>query len=302
MSSVVEEGGVVEGFLMVIVMPICTLALIIGVLSNAVGVLYPLVIGTVTVFILEGIQGTPIQYSGNCLLWLITIAVCAFIALIAGSFESLIFCVLAMGLIGLLIYSAKREEAKKAREREKFIRLIKYSAKREEAKKAREREDFERAQKEKGLVKFVSHNGEERWGEPEQVKRWKELDIGLSNNFADYTPREFEKFVCELFRKMGYNAESTPSTGDYGVDVVAQKDGNTVAIQVKKYKEGNNVGAQTIQQTLGAMWKVKADQSILITTSGFTVYAQEQAREAPIELWDKRTLHEIVRKYMMRDF
>ena len=62
------------------------------------------------------------------------------------------------------------------------------------------------------------------------------------------------------------------------------------------------MGAQTIQQTLGAMWKVKADQSILITTSGFTVYAQEQAREAPIELWDKRTLHEIVRKYMMRDF
>jgi len=59
------------------------------------------------------------------------------------------------------------------------------------------------------------------------------------------------------------------------------------------------VGAPVVQQTLGAMWKVKADQSIFITTSGFTVYAQEQAKEAPIELWDKKTLQEIVRKYMV---
>jgi Ca2+/Na+ antiporter len=293
MSSMVDEVGVVEGFLMVIVMPICTLGLILGVINNAVGVIYVLAIGTATVFILDAIQGTAIQdIGGNCLLWLIAIAVCTFIALIAGSFKSLIFCVLTVAFIVLLIYLAKGEEEERLRKEEEKERIAK-------AKRAREREKFERAQEEKGLLKFVSYDGEERWGLPEQVRRWKELDIGLSNSFADYTPREFEKFVCDLFRKMGYNAELTPSTGDYGVDVVAQKDGNTVAIQVKKYKEGNMVGAQMVQQTLGAMWKVKADQSIIITTSGFTVYAQEQAREAPIELWDKRTLHEIVRKYMM---
>jgi restriction endonuclease Mrr len=59
------------------------------------------------------------------------------------------------------------------------------------------------------------------------------------------------------------------------------------------------VGAPVVQQTLGAMWKVKADQSIIVTTSGFTVYAREQAKEAPIELWDKRTLQEFVMKYMI---
>jgi hypothetical protein len=230
MSSVADEVGVVEGFLMVIVMPFFTLGLILGVLNNAVGVIYPLVLGTVTVFILDSIEGTAIQdIGGSCLLWLIAIAVCAFIALSAGSFESLILCVLTMGLIGLIIYSAKRKEEERLRKEEEKERTAK-------AAREREREKFEWAQKEKGLVKFVSHNGEERWGQPEQVKRWKELDIGLSNNFADYTPREFEKFVCDLFRKMGYNAESTPSTGDYGVDVVAQKERIPLQFRLRNIK------------------------------------------------------------------
>lgn len=230
MSSVADEVGVVEGFLMVIVMPFFTLGLILGVLNNAVGVIYPLVLGTVTVFILDSIEGTAIQdIGGSCLLWLIAIAVCAFIALSAGSFESLILCVLTMGLIGLIIYSVKRKEEERLRKEEEKERTAK-------AAREREREKFEWAQKEKGLVKFVSHNGEERWGQPEQVKRWKELDIGLSNNFADYTPREFEKFVCDLFRKMGYNAESTPSTGDYGVDVVAQKERIPLQFRLRNIK------------------------------------------------------------------
>ena len=109
---------------MVIVMPICTLGLILGALGNWEGVLYFLVIGTVTVFILDSIEGTSIQDIGvSCLLWLIAIAVCAFIALIAGSFRSLIFFVLTMGFLGLLIYSAKREEEERLRKEEEKERI-----------------------------------------------------------------------------------------------------------------------------------------------------------------------------------
>lgn len=213
-------------------------------------------------------------------IWELIKGICFFVLLfIAG----LIFIIIAFYLVAWFIESLTDAFDRVDKEREESLR--------------REREEFERTQKGKGLVKFVSHNGEEKWGTYGQVKKWKEL--GLSNNFADYTPREFEKFVYDLFRKMGYDVELTPASGDYGVDVVAKKPGNTVAIQVKKYADGNMVGAPVVQQTLGAMWKVKADQSIIITTSGFTVYAQEQAREAPIELWDKKTLHEFVRKYMV---
>ena len=292
-----ENFRIVEDILLFIVMPIFTIGVIANVLAGNIGrAIFCLIIGTIGTFLL--------QYFAYCVptgggsffddyrsWWLIVIMACALVAAAKGL---VVILVVSIIIAALLLWSKDLER------RAEEVRLREEEEKKQIAK--REREEFERAQKEKGLLKFVSYDGEERWGQPEQVRRWKELDIGLSNNFADYTPREFEKFVCDLFRKMGYNAELTPSTGDYGVDVVAQKDGNTVAIQVKKYKEGNMVGAQMVQQTLGAMWKVKADQSIIITTSGFTVYAQEQAREAPIELWDKRTLHEIVRKYLMKYF
>jgi len=294
-----------EDFLSFIGMPISTIGVIVSVFAgNTAGAIFFLIIGTIGTFLLQFFAYLAPTGSGGFFddyrsWWLIVIMVCALVATAKGL---VVIFVVSIIIAALLLWSKdleRRAEEGRLREEEEKKQIAK--RKREEKKQIakREREEFERAQREKGLVKFVGGDRKEKWGTLEQVKRWKELDIGLSNNFADYTPHDFEKFVCDLFSKIGYNAGLTPSTGDYGVDVVAKKEGNTIAIQVKKYKEGNMVGAQMVQQTLGAMWKVKADQSIIITTSGFTVYAEEQAREAPIELWDKRTLHEIVRKYMM---
>ncbi|RLG91394.1 MAG: hypothetical protein DRO36_04315 [Candidatus Hecatellales archaeon] len=47
------------------------------------------------------------------------------------------------------------------------------------------------------------------------------------------------------------------------------------------------------------MWKYKANKSILITTSDFTILAQEQAKEAPIELWNRKVLFNLIEKYML---
>ena len=153
---------------------------------------------------------------------------------------------------------------------------------------------FEREQRAKGLVEF-----KDKWGTPEQVKRWREIDIGLENNFADYSPYEFEEFIAKLFRKMGYTAETTSRVKDFGADIIAKKDDETVAIQVKKNAVGNNVGAPVIQQTLGSMWRFKAGKSIVITTSDFTVQAEEQAKGAPVELWNRKILERMVRKYFI---
>ena len=47
------------------------------------------------------------------------------------------------------------------------------------------------------------------------------------------------------------------------------------------------------------MWKIKANKSIIITTSDFTVQAIEQSKEAPVELWNLNTLKRYVRKYFI---
>jgi restriction system protein len=158
---------------------------------------------------------------------------------------------------------------------------------------------FEAEQRAKGLVKFVDRHRRERWGTPEQVREWKRIDLGMQNNFEDLSPREFEEFIAKLFRVMGYQVELTPQVRDLGADIVARKGGDTIVVQVKKYSVGHNVSNREVQQTLGSMWKFKANKSVIITTSDFTVLAQEQAKGAPIELWNRETLFNLIEKYLL---
>ena len=146
----------------------------------------------------------------------------------------------------------------------------------EEEKKAKELEAFRKSQILKGLVEFKG-----KWGSPEQVKKWKEIEYGIDSNFMNLSHFEFEEFIAKLFKKMGYNTEITRKTGYYGIDVIAKDKNDNIAVQAKQFKHGNNVSNVIVQQVLGAMWKVKANKAIIITTSDFTVQAKVQAREAP---------------------
>ncbi|MGB9923351.1 MAG: restriction endonuclease [Pseudothermotoga sp.] len=163
----------------------------------------------------------------------------------------------------------------------------------------KEKETFRDNMKKKGLVPFVNRYGEEKWGTPSQVEEWKRIEISLKNHFADYSPREFEKFVARLFSAMGYEVSLGPYVGDYGADIIASKDNRRILIQVKKYAQGNLVGNREVRDTLGAVWG-KADKAIIVTTSDFTEQAYEQAKGAPIELWNYQTLEEYVEKYLLK--
>lgn len=134
------------------------------------------------------------------------------------------------------------------------------------------------------------------WEEKETVEEMKRADIGLKSNFRNLTPYEFEYFIAELFKKKGYDAYVTDGSGDFGVDVIAEKNGERLAIQVKRYKESNKIGSPTIRKTLGSRYKADADKTLIVTTSYYTQPAFEQAEDAPIILWDKKVLHDEVEK------
>ncbi|MFH1337360.1 MAG: restriction endonuclease [Nanoarchaeota archaeon] len=155
---------------------------------------------------------------------------------------------------------------------------------------------FEEKQTAKGLIKFKNN-----WGTLEQVKKWKEIDVGLEDNFQNISPYKFEEFIAKLFKKMGYSTTVTSPTGDFGADVLAKKDNKTTLIEVKRYGKGNLVTPKEVQRTLGAMWKHKADKAVFITTSDFTTRAKDLENESPIELWDKDILHKTVRKYFIEN-
>jgi len=164
----------------------------------------------------------------------------------------------------------------------------------EEKRRSEKLLKFEEKQRSKGLIKF-----KDKWVKPRIAKEWKEAEIGLKNDFKNVSPFGFEKLTAKLFRNKGYQTKLTKKGGDYGTDVVARKGEDRIAIQCKKYKRGNNVGSRDVQKALGSMWKYKANKSIIITSSSFTKPAIEQAKRAPIELWNSRKLKEEIRKHII---
>jgi uncharacterized repeat protein (TIGR02543 family) len=197
-----------------------------------------------------------------------------------------------------VIYNARRRE----RALEEEFKKQQISLARELAReRARE---FEEKQREKGLFKFQRH-GNVFWGTRDQVQEWRRIDLGLTNNFKDYDPRDFEVLIGRLFEKMGYIVELGRFRRDLGIDIVARNEEEVVVVEVKKWKLGNNVGNDVVRSVLGALWQVPmgsatSKKAVVVTTSNFTVMAREQARDSPVELWNNRVLTQLLEKYIIQ--
>ena len=61
---------------------------------------------------------------------------------------------------------------------------------------------------------------------------------------------EFEDYLAQLFKSQGYQVEMTPSTSDYGADLILHKD-QRIAVQAKCYT--GNVGVAAVQEALSGM-------------------------------------------------
>ena len=96
---------------------------------------------------------------------------------------------------------------------------------------------------------------------------------------------EFEEYVANLYRKLGYTIEEvTKKSGDQGADIIAYKDNNKYVFQVKFYN--NPVGNKAVQEVVGAIGMYKANRGIVVTNSNFTPSAVELANANEIELVD----------------
>jgi len=185
---------------------------------------------------------------------------------------------------------AKEEEEKRIRAERRRIRA----------------ERFEKEQIAKGLVKFVDRHGKKKWGTPEQVNEWKKIDIGMKGDFKDLSPREFEEFIANLFTRMGFQTEVTSYVKDHGADILAERERRDmgrerVVIQVKKYEPRHHVGSREVRDVLGSMGYFKATKAVLVTTSDFTIDAQEQAKGEPIELWNREKLYRMIDRYILSE-
>lgn len=98
----------------------------------------------------------------------------------------------------------------------------------------------------------------------------------------------FEKFIGLMFSLRGYKVEFTPRTGDEGVDLIATRDKEKIAIQCKQWK--NSVGPQAVQQIFTGKNLSKCTKGILITTASLSPQAERMANKLGITYWDKDSI------------
>ncbi len=111
------------------------------------------------------------------------------------------------------------------------------------------------------------------------------LDMDLEN-IDNMTGVEFEEFVAKIINNLGYGyVQMTPGSNDYGVDIIAHKNGSKYAIQCKRFS--NTVGNKAIQEIYSGMKHYNADFGVVITNNYFTRNAINLASSTNIELWDR---------------
>lgn len=109
------------------------------------------------------------------------------------------------------------------------------------------------------------------------------------NQVDGLTPYEFEEWVARFLRIAGYKAHATKKSGDYGVDVLAEKDNISIAIQVKKFTKP--VGIKAIQEVISGMDYYNCYEGWVITTAPyFTQAAKNLAKARNIKLYNKNDL------------
>lgn len=95
-------------------------------------------------------------------------------------------------------------------------------------------------------------------------------------------PCEFEEFVADVFRGIGFNAEVTQKTHDGGKDIVATFEMGgvlyTTYFECKRYSPDRPVGVEIVRELYAVMEMERVDKGVIVTTSHFTRGAVAEAQ------------------------
>lgn len=120
-----------------------------------------------------------------------------------------------------------------------------------------------------------------------RIKRRIPSDIDLMEG------HDFEYYCAELPKRRGFKeVEVTKGSGDYGIDILAEKDGVTYAIQCKCY--ATPVGVKAVQEAYAGRDYYDRMVGAVLTNQYFTTPAVEAAKKLKILLWDRGYLESMM--------
>jgi restriction system protein len=105
---------------------------------------------------------------------------------------------------------------------------------------------------------------------------------------------QFEGFVAEIMRGLGYRATVLGGSGDQGVDVIATAGKERIAIQCKNYAKP--VGNKPVQEVYAGAQHHRCTAAWVVAPAGFTKGAVELARSVGVSLRDAQALRGWIRQ------
>lgn len=112
------------------------------------------------------------------------------------------------------------------------------------------------------------------------------------------SPVAYERYCAEVLRYAGWQAHTTSTTGDQGIDVLANKQGVRVVIQCKLYS--NPVGNSAVQQALAGRAFVNAHLAVVVSNAAYTRSARVLAQRTGVHLLHHRDLAHADRLFLAR--
>lgn len=105
---------------------------------------------------------------------------------------------------------------------------------------------------------------------------------------------EFERFCADVLKRNGFNkVDITPSSGDYGVDILAEKDSVRYAFQCKCYS--TKLGNSPVQEVTAGKVFYGCHVGVVLTNSTFTEGAIRLAKTNGVLLWDRKKMLEMAK-------
>lgn len=122
------------------------------------------------------------------------------------------------------------------------------------------------------------------------IKRWhaKKMRAFEKSSTAPDNGHDFEHWVAAKLNEAGWTARVTQASGDDGVDVIAERDSLSVAVQCKRFK--GSVGNKAVQEVYSGMKHMQLHKAVVISTGKYTKAAQNLAATTGVLLLSEQDI------------
>src|SRR5215212_11065856 len=123
----------------------------------------------------------------------------------------------------------------------------------------------------------------------------KAQDLFLSlQNVGAMSGGQFEVFVAQVLRALGYRTTVLGGSGDQGVDIIAVSQGGKVALQCKNYRKP--VGNKPVQEVYAGSKHHRCDEAWVVAPAGYTKGAYELAQSVGVSLFNAGSIRTWIKR------